>query len=288
MKTASEFATVYTPLGIRFWDPAFDRPVTDNLQVTARLEQTSYPVATAFRTASGIYAFQGLPGLYPIEHPVIDEPPIASPPFQKRFTVTVSDLQDRFLPLLFQVDLPLPYEGIYPAPQNQATGDSFAKFYLFSAPARPTSPGLAAVRGQVVDYYTGVPAAFVCLEITVNGQKMYGIADDRGVLAILLPYPPLASTLGGSPPGLKLSALGDQRWEVTITVRYNQASLEYPPGAEIPDLRSIINQPLGLAWLTEDGLPAPSITFDLTFGKDLILRTGDLSKLLIGQGGSPL
>ncbi|HLP57643.1 MAG TPA: hypothetical protein VK186_02380, partial [Candidatus Deferrimicrobium sp.] len=62
-----EQVNTFTPLGIRFWDSALDRQVGDHLLVKA------YPVhgygspVHAFRSASGIYAFQGLPGLREIE-----------------------------------------------------------------------------------------------------------------------------------------------------------------------------------------------------------------------------
>ena len=57
----AERVTQFTPLGIRFWDSVLDKQVSDHLLIKAYPTAGFRPVINAFRTASGIYAFQGLP-----------------------------------------------------------------------------------------------------------------------------------------------------------------------------------------------------------------------------------
>ncbi len=282
-----ERTTVFTPLGIRFWDPVRDTQVSDNLTITARSETVYSSVTTAFPTTSGVYAFQGLPGLYAIEHPVGDLVRATSPPNPKSFIIEVKDQQRRFLPVVFSVDLPLPYKGILSfTAENSPPGDSLPRVYLFSAPTRPVSPGMAVVRGCLVEYATQRPAAHVMLEIQVEGKKWYGLADERGCVAVLFPYPTIVSLLGASLPDTTRVPLYEQRWELTMRVHYAPAVLE-PPGAEIPYLDSICKQRKqipAVMYPTRIGsapTPVTEWTVDLVFGQELILRTDDLPELWI-------
>ena len=54
MVAVSEEFTTFTPLGIRCWDPAVDRPVDDALMVTARSLQTPQKPVNALRTPGGV------------------------------------------------------------------------------------------------------------------------------------------------------------------------------------------------------------------------------------------
>src|SRR5690242_8026491 len=108
-----ETTRVFTTLGIQFWDFALDQPVDNGLLVTAYRPDTQYRPTPAFRTASGVYAFQGLPGLHDVEYPQDNAAPPASPPKTLNFVITVEDTSGRFLRTLFGIDLPLPYRGIF-------------------------------------------------------------------------------------------------------------------------------------------------------------------------------
>lgn len=107
-----EEVRIVTVLGIRFWDAARDSQVSDGLVVSARAEGTTAPRVTAFRTLSGVYAFQGLPGLHDLEYPPPGATPAASPPLTARLIVEVEDTEDRFVPVAFAVEVPLPYRGV--------------------------------------------------------------------------------------------------------------------------------------------------------------------------------
>ena len=275
----SKRLAIFTALGIRFWDPVLADQVGDGLVVTAWPDEVSGPVFEAFRTRSGIYAFQGLPGLRNVEYPLSDTVVIASPPDSRRFVVEVSDPQKRYFPAAFTVDLPLPYRGIFPtAAPGSPPDDQLPGFYLYSASTRTAASGLAALRGQLLEANTLKPAAYAVIEVIVDGQTWYGIADARGSVLVLLPYPTFITLLGQSPPD---NSLSEQEWELTIRVLYNPTTLTELTGTEVPHLHSILDQAAGTIWPTESGPPVSSWLTDLTFGQELVMRTGNLSYLWV-------
>ncbi len=272
-----ERQAIFTPLGIRFWDPALDRQISDGLTITATPMDERGKVTLAQRTASGIYAFYGLPGLRNIEYPSDVTNFESSPPFTRRFIVRVVDNHHRFLDTVFGVNLP--YFGIYPTdPSNSLPG-----FYLFSAPTRPSIPNLAVVRAQIIeksDSATNKPAAYAALEIEdPNNRVWYGIADEYGSLAVHFPYPTFTSPPPSSPP----VAEGNQQWEITIRIRYAPEKLTILPGSSIPDLYSILDQPQGMIWPTTSA-SVESLSATLNFGEELILRTDAQSELWVQSG----
>src|SRR5580698_9562603 len=64
-----ESLSIVTPLGIRFWDLTLGLSIVEGLTVNLRLANSAWPVLTATLTASGVYAFFGLPGLRAAEYP---------------------------------------------------------------------------------------------------------------------------------------------------------------------------------------------------------------------------
>jgi hypothetical protein len=278
MMVILERQTVFTPLGIRFWDPAADAQIGHGLRVRAWPEDAPDQARDAFRTGSGIYAFQGLPGLRAVEYPQQDQP--ASPPIVERFVVSVEDMQRRFLPTVMRVDAPR--LGIYPTSSASPPEGGLPGFYLFSAPWRRAA-GLAAIRADLVRQSTGEPAAYAVLELEVEDSgAWYGIADERGCVAALFPVPPFQATLGSSPPGPQTPP-HEQQWQVSVRVLYEPDNLETPAGAEHPDFRTILTQAGGAIWATASGAPAATLDVALSYGAELVLRTGELaeSRLLI-------
>ena len=281
-----ERATRFTPLGIRFWDVAEAHPVTTGLRVTARAEGTTDRLVTAFRTASGVYAFQGLPGLRAVE---FGDAPTDGPdvlPIQRRFVVEIEDLERRFSRTAFVIDLPREERGVYPpAPAGSLPDDAVPGFMLFSAPTRTPASGTAAVRAQLEDADTEAPAAYAVLAVEVDGETAYGIADEHGQVAVFFPYPAFHHTLTGSFPegGLPLYA---HTWEAVVRVQYAPSFQVRPPEATVPLLRSLFDQPEGLLYEEAPtslmpALPSDALTVSLTFGQDLVLRTEGRSTLLI-------
>lgn len=274
MPAIIERQTIFTPLGIRFWDPATDSQVAYGLAVRAWPDGAAEPVREAFRTASGIYAFQGLPGLRALEYPTGDGR--TSPPPGQRFVVSVEDHQRRFLPVTLRVDVP--FYGIYPtALASSPPGEALPGFFLFSAPWR-TATKLAVVRADLVRESTGEPAAHAVLELDVEDSgAWHGMADERGSVAVFFPIPPFQATLGSSPPGPQAPPQA-QQWQVAARVLYEPAHLETPAGANVPDLRTILTQAAGAIWATAAGAPAAALNATLSFGQDLILRTAGLAE----------
>lgn len=283
-----EQVTIVAPLGIRFWDVALGVSVDDGLTVTAWPQGMPDMATRAFQTPSGIYAFRNLPGLHAVEYPLAGGPD-SSPPAARRFTVEVVDTRGRFLPAAFGVDLP--FRGIFP---RGFTGGGPPGFYLFSAPTRPPTASLAVIRAQLMD---GVnpgaqkAAAYAVMEVAVPGAgPCIGVADERGCLAVLFPYPTFGASAQGASPGPSPRGISQQRWEVAIGVRYAPAALTSLQGSSVPDLRSILNQSPGLIWTTlavPAGQPVDRMSAELVFGQALVLRTDQRSALTIGPAASP-
>ena len=260
--------------------------ITDGLMVSARPQGGHHQPIRAFRTASGIYAFRDLPGLHDIEYP-IENQAAGSPPLAFRFLIEVVDTRKRFLPAIFEVDIP--HQGIFPDVElGSPPGNKLPGFYLFSAPTRPVPASLAVVRAQLVEHVdadTQRPAAHAVLAVQVPGPTTwYGVADDRGAVAVLFPYPtftvssPVASPIG-SP-----ATVVQQHWEVSVSVRYDSPPLMSPIDSMLPDLGRIFNQNPGNIWSTlvdQPSQPVTQVTTELIFGQALELRTSDQSFLMI-------
>jgi hypothetical protein len=292
-----ETVTTVTLLGICFWDAAEDKQVSDGLRVTAWPATAPGLVVRAFRTASGYYAFQGLPGLEDLENPAAAErDTIGSPPEARPFIVEVRDPLNRFLPLRFDVALPLPYSGLYrpgaPASPlaDSPPADDLVRFYLFSTPSRDPAPGSVAVRACLVEWNSGRPAAFARLEIEVHGRRRndnrrwYGLADERGCVAVLFPYPTFVTRLGASPPGLPLS---QQVWPLTVRVRYRPSLAAGLAVGEPPRLDQLTDDdslPEATLWPTESGPDTAALNRDLKFASELVLRTGRQPTLWVSPG----
>lgn len=285
-----EKISLYTPLGIRFWDLAGDSAVVDNLDVMIRPPGQPQLSRRAFQTASGVYAFRDLPGMRRLEvsdpellagvHPIEGSPPLAA-----RFVVEVRDRLQRFLPVTFSVDLP--YRGIYPTqPDGSPAGEARPGFFLFSAPTRPALSNLAVVRAQLVERL-GLgrfrPARFAALELQIPGRpRMMGIADENGTVAVYFSYPPFAARVGPASPPPGSPEMRLQSWDVTIHVLYRLTDQTKPDdSASLPDLGAILTQSPADIWATQTGSGQAQLMDRLVFGQPLILHTAGKSELWI-------
>ena len=282
--TPLERFTIFTALGIRFWDFALDVPVTNGLEVSARLAGTQYPPLPAVRTGSGVMAFQGLPGLRDVEYPLTSgNSPASSPPRVLSYVITVADTLRRYLPSLFSVDLPLPYRGLFLSNSIGSPDDADARAYLFSAPTRTVSVGMAAVRTTVWDADADRPAAHAALRVTIDGRVYTGIADEEGRALVAFPSPLVRRLTMGSPPGSGQGSPSGMTWPVTVQALYQPGQLRFPlqatpdaawPWNITPSLKSILDaQQPALIWQTQAGPPVPQWTGNLTYSVELLLRT---------------
>jgi hypothetical protein len=278
-----ERVTILTPLGIRFWDAARDAQVTEGLHVSAR--PVGQPLATpiaAFVTASGIYAFQGLPGLQAIERPPADTPDLLFPgPAQSLpFWIDVVDRERRFVSVTFKASAPtqglLFHNVAPPVPPG---------FFLFSSPSRSTWAGIAAVRADLVDATTGSAAAFAVVQVQVPGPGLVlGIADDQGRVVVMFPFPTVVRQ--ASPPPAPIPS-----WPLTVSIRYSPASLTLVPTAPLshllapgplrPELGSMLAQAPAKILPVSGGASVPVLGVTLTADAELVLKTQNRSELLI-------
>jgi hypothetical protein len=285
--------SIVTTLGIRFWDPAFDVQVNDSLAVTAYPFGARRPATAGFSTPSGVYAFRGLPGLHDIEYPRGDPASPGSLPASKRFLIEVMDGASRFLPAAFFVDAP--FNGIFPTDAPQAPGAVAPPgFYLFSAPTRAATPLVALVRAQLserLDTTNERPASYAVMEIdTPTGDIWIGVADDRGAVALLFPYPTFTAVTSTSSSTLPSAAMARQSWQISLRIRYQPSALSFPPGASLPELRSVLAQAPAAIW-TQRAVPPgqalASLPATLAFGEELTMRSAGESVLLVGLGSLP-
>jgi hypothetical protein len=268
-----ETTTRFTLLGFQFWDAARDALVSDGLRVTLRRDAPGAARLEAHTTLSGAYAFDEIPGLteYELGHPAA----ALSAPARKRFIVEVDDVQGRFLRETFSAELPLPYRGLFPGPGwSSPPGTEVARCYVFSAPSRTATPPLAVIRGQLASASTGAWAAHAAIELDVAGpHTSYGIADEKGRFAVLLPYPTVTVPLGtASPPGGRIP-LAAQRWSFALRVRHEPAALVYPIDSTVPHLRSIFDQRTVSVLPVATSASVAAFHGELALGVPLTLRT---------------
>ncbi len=222
---------------------------------------------------------------YPVDAPDAPVSPVApaSPPVAQRFVIEVTDQQQRFLSIAFVVELPLPYRGLLTlTPPGSPPNGSLPGFYLFAAPASSASPGLATVRARLVEYGSSpeVAAAYAVLVAQVNGSRWYGIADTRGCVTVQFPYPALVGAFSGSPGGAA-PPLEQQSWRIDLGVRYDPAAGASLPGTTLPDLRALLHQPPKTIYSAAAGTLIPQVSYNLTYGQDLVVRTGDVPELWV-------
>jgi hypothetical protein len=288
-----ERISIIAPLGIRFWDPAFDTQITDGLVVTARPADTRRPARTAYVTPGGIYAFHGLPGLHDIEYPSENPPSPGSLPTARRFLIEVMDTNARFLSVAFFVEAP--YSGIFPTTlSSPSTMPGFPGFYLFSAPTRLATPLVALVRAQLsvrLDDSTEQSAAYAMLEIdTPDAETWFGLADARGAVSALFPYPKFAGTDNAAASLPSSTPASQQSWPLTLRVRYQPSVVSFTSGSSLPELRSVLAQAPAAIWTqraSPPGIAQSSRVETLVFGQQLTMRSVGESVLLISPGSLP-
>jgi len=277
-----------TPLGIRFWDAATDQPLTSGLRVTARPENFLQPVITAQPTRSGIYAFHHLPGLRDFEYAGNDFALEAPIPATKRYVIRVEDESNRFLPVAFVATAP--FAGIFPTGLGSQSLPAPLGFDLFSSPVRSTPLGLAEVRADLLDVSQQPPVsgANALMEIIAGpNQHYHGLSDANGKATVFFPYPPVAIVLANSPPAGTMIALSEQRWKVRVRLRYSPGTVTGLAGVAEPNLRTVLEQTAGAAFLQSGAAGVEEFEQEIAFGKPTVLRTANHSELWIRSRSSP-
>lgn len=287
---ASERTRTFTPLGLRFWDAAFDRPITGRLVVRAWLMGGPFPPVAAIRSSGGVYSFHGLPGQTAVELPGdLPEPESAGP--QLDYTIIVDDPSGAFLPAVFTLTLPLGYRGEFLSTEAGSHPAGAGRAYLFSAPSRPVPSGAVALRGDLEDAERGGPASWAVVRATVEGREVVGVAGPDGRVLLLGPMPEVERLGLGSPPGSGQGPVAAAAWSASLRVEYDPPALRYPlaAAAEVPrwwaarpSLKSVLDeQAPALVTTTEGAAPVTEWSTDVEYGEPLPLRTR-------GAEGEPL
>jgi len=276
-----ETLEVFSPLGIRFWDPVLDRQVADGLSVRAWPTSPAAPTGRpgsqahiARASGTGIYAFARLPGVMPGGD-------------ASTFVVHVTDTRRRYLPLAFRVTLPLEYSGVYP--QNPLPSGAQPKGVpLYSASTRDLPHTVAVVRAWLWDAVGERPARHGRMVVSLDGGARWtGLSDGEGRCVVAFPYPDLPPQLVGSPaPSGGGNALFDG-WEITAEVHHQPSTLLPLSAARWPDIGSVLDQARAEIAVSP---PATSLHARLRFGRELVLRTQSIeedSRLRVAAVGSP-
>jgi hypothetical protein len=255
--------TLVTPLGLRFRDAATGRLVTGGLDVR-------HGDRAAVVTPSGVWSLSHLPGLHELETGAGDDAYWAAVT-PRAFDIDVADPQGRYLPLRLQAQAP--FRGLF---QPVCGSPPLADVPLFAAPSQPPPPGFGIVRAQLREP-SGAPAAWAILEVRPDGAAAArGMADERGAVAVPLPYPEPSATAGSPPRGSQRSLAAD-RWTLHVDCRYDRAC----PPERPPDLCDALDQ-------APATLDLQGVTLELAYGRDLVLRTPGHSEVLVTAAASPL
>lgn len=280
-----------TLLGIRFWDAALDAQIGDGLTVTlAPVENTGMTIA-AYRTRSGIYAFDNIPGMRDLENSR-DDDSVGSPPPTRSYVLDIDDTSGRFSGVAQVVNLPLPYRGLFLVDGDIGSpGEITRGFSLYSSITRTPPSQYVCVRGDLVNTDSGLPAADALVRVrTDDGSSWYGLSDREGRFSVLMPYPYLDVAYGSSPPVSEGLRLFQRTWNITLTVQYSPASLEPVPGSDKPSYFSILDQGQALIYPQLTGSPVGGVdelVTQLNYGRDLVVSTDGVSELHVSPTGSP-
>ena len=306
-----ERVTLVAPLGLRFWDEVSGKTIGNGLVVTAYPATNPQRRVRAFSNPSGIYVFRHLPGLRDFEHGSGDNNFWESLPPRRPFVIEVDDRERRFQPFLLTTHLPVRDVFVWEDPSPASPPSPTLGVPLYSAPSRSVPAAMAVIRAELRDPWAGPdhqggPAAWAVIEAHIPGQPtVRGIANDKGRIALIFPYPDPGSEAFASPPDSPLlsppagsSSLRHQVWNIALQAAYKPmhpvpVGRATPP---IPDLRDILMQPPATLW-ADTKRTKPLTEARLTFGQELILRSTDfttepiggtpMSVLLITPAGSP-
>lgn len=276
----------HTPLGIRFWDPIYNTPVREGLQVTLEPTRPRVTPIVGKLTPSGVYAFHHVPGLVNYE---ATGSQITSPPVQQNYVVRIVDLRRRYSDTAFALDLPLDDPGaLFGRPVTSPATDYVPGVLLYSSATRRAPPAVAVIRGSLRQLANSRAAQYALIVITdADGRRWSALADAQGQFAALFPYPAPATRSSGSPPRVSVSPLPQQTWAVSLEVFHTPELPQLHVG--LPDYRDILTQPpVGVAQIL--GSPATLLSAwsgTLQYGVELVARSDGESELWIGAPVSP-
>jgi hypothetical protein len=257
--TVLESTTSLAPLGVRFVDDVTGAIVSEGLTVLYPRAGTDVPARAAVNHA-GVFVMRRFAGIGEVERGRGDDAFWSSPLPSVTATIAVHDTLGRYHDFTF--DAHVPTRGLFAPSCGSPPSPPAAEpaVPLLATPARVVPAGTAVLRASVRDAQTGAPASWALL--TTGAGR--GVADARGEVAVLFPYPPLAS-FAGSPPSSTRRPLLDERWSISIEAFYDRL-----PAGETPDLCDVLGQRRAdtLQQLSPPTVVAPQT---LTYGRELVV-----------------
>ena len=261
-----EQVSLLTPLAIRFRDPATRSLVSEGLDVSVRTLAGGGRAVPAFPNRSGMFVARGLPGLRDLEAGAGDDAfwDDLSDTDRRTFAIEVNDRKGRYLPWRIEADLP--NRGLV-SPACLPSLPPMSGVPLYSSPARPPVPGMAVIRVEMDTVSTdgdSVPARWALVQVKVGPETALGLADERGVAMVLVPYPKPGN--GSTVP------LSDMEWPVELQVSWSPD----PAAPKLPELCQTLGQQPASVFRDRAGTEAFAPLAGLRFGRELVL-TGDPS-----------
>ncbi|MFS8979343.1 hypothetical protein PO002_33500 [Cupriavidus necator] len=273
----------HAAIGVRFWDVARGTARLDGLQVEVYARSNPRMRKPMTPNLSGVYVGHAVPGLHDFEFSDTDPPALwaQAEAALHACRIEVRDPRGRFLPLAFDVALPVPglltwsapwfsppHPIVLPGTPGSPPQLMLERIPLFSAVSRGLPDALAVVYAQMRDTASGRPAAWAFLGVTIDGERRgIGLADQDGRVAAMFPYPEPPRRALASPP----EARGDFSWPVDLEVFWSSAS---PPAPvpEIPELAQLLAQ-FGAPGQVDDLMASPAASRRLDYRVPLTART---------------
>jgi hypothetical protein len=264
-----ETVTLRCALGIRFRDVSTGDVIASGLSVSAAPVNAPLRTTTAQINTSGVWVFNGLAGLRGYERGTDQTGDAGSPPGARSFLITVQDMENRFLPCTFTATAPT--QGLFQITPPGSPPWPWSDVPLFPAPWR-AAIGCAMVRMSIAARTEDQPAAWALVRVTTTVRSRVieglGVADARGCLVVMFPWPELIGlTTVASPPG----GVGadTQGWDLKIEAWHDFDAED----SDFADLDAILLR-LGRApdtLSTAASPPGPITNATLTYGRELVV-----------------
>jgi hypothetical protein len=285
-----ERRTWFAPLGVYFWNPSTNLPITDGLSVTVVSLADPRIRILAVPNPSNVYVIHAFPGL-PRDgaaYPQPDDAPMSPPPSTptgRPIRIEVRDPAGHYLP----VDLlgAIPAYGLFaPTCATASPPDSplapARAVNLYPGAAQPTTGARAVVRADLRDAATDRPVAWALASVVYRGATLgRAVSDADGRLTLVFPFPELAtprivaSPAPATPPTLRSMAT----WDVSLHITSSPAV----SNSTVPEFCALHAQ------ATARVLAARSPTIDLTdisigLGRETVVRSAGERHLYLVPG----
>lgn len=259
---------VYTPLGIRFWNPVFDRQIKRDLQVFAYSVSRPKAIVYAQKTWSGNYAFHKLPGLS-----VFNPPDEVSPPETRPYVIVVIDPSGYYSSIATTITAP--HKGLAMVGLALTSPASTLKgLYLYVAANQVVPRWNASIRGRLLDEVTNLPAKYAVVRVqVVGGSSFYGLADANGNFLVSMPFPTTHQPYHSSPATSGGVDLLQQRWDITLDVLYQPEHVDYYDEVGLPDYWNVLSQAKAAVRSKLNEAHSSSLVTELIYHQELIVKT---------------